>query len=112
MRAAGEFVDEEDGAGGGALEVDETKAAWDCTLGEEALAPAEDDGKLPDADGVDEIVPEEGLDEVPAAVDLDLAAFFGLELRDCLRDVALEEGGVVPGDLCESARRRRILGGR
>src|SRR4029453_12800264 len=47
---------------------------------------------------------EQGLEEIAAAVDLDLAAFLCLELRNLLGDVALEQGGIVPLDLIERPR--------
>ena len=50
------------------------------------------------------IVPEQGLEKVAAAVDLDLAAILDLELLDLLCNGLLEQGGIVPGDFIEGAR--------
>src|SRR5439155_20677045 len=104
LEGAGALVDVQDSTGGGQLRVDEPKAARDRALTEEALAGAENHGELPDAQRIDEIVLEQGLEGVAAAVDLDLAALLCLELRDLLGNVALEQDGVVPRDLIERPR--------
>ena len=49
-------------------------------------------------------MPEQGLEKVAAAVDLDLATILGLELLDLLCNGPLEQVGIVPGDLIEGAR--------
>jgi hypothetical protein len=53
---------------------------------------------MPDAQRIDEIVPKEGLEEVAAAVDLDISAILRFELLDVLDNVPLEHVGVVPGN--------------
>src|SRR5262245_25776861 len=72
LEAAGALVDVQDGAGRDLLQLDEPERARDRALAEQALAGAEDDRELPEAQLVDEIVREQGLDELAAAVDLKL----------------------------------------
>ena len=80
------------------------KAARDRAFAEQALASADNHRKLPDAQRIDEIALEQGLDEVAAAVDLNLVAILCLELRDLLGYVALEQVRIVPGDFIERPR--------
>src|SRR5690606_21753613 len=103
------LVHVEDRAGRGRLAADEAEAAGDRALPEEALARADHDGEVPEPQHVDKIVPEQRLEEVAAAVDLDLAAFPRLEPGDLPGHVATEQGGVVPADLVERPR-RDVLG--
>src|SRR3990170_1939684 len=104
LEAAGALVDVQDGSSRGHLGVDEPEACRDRTLAEEALSGANRYRKVPEAQVIDEVVLEQGLEECAASVDLDLAAFFGLELRNFLWNVSFKEEGVVPLDLGECAR--------
>src|SRR5439155_22782605 len=88
----------------GQLCVDEPEAARDRAFPEKPLAFAENHGELPDAQRIDEIALEQGLEEVAAAVDLDLAAFLCLELCDLLSNVALEQDGIAPFDFIKRPR--------
>jgi hypothetical protein len=71
---AGALIDVQDGTGRGHLCVDQSEAARDRAFAEQALAGTDDHGELPDAQRIDEIVLEQGLEEIAAAVDLNLAA--------------------------------------
>src|SRR3990172_12993693 len=98
------LIDVEDGTCGGELSVDEEEAGRDRALAEQALAGTDHYGELPEAQGIDEGGLEQGLEECAASVDLDLAAFFGLYLRNLLCNLSLDHQGVVPLDLGECAR--------
>ena len=56
------------------LRVDELQARRDRAIREQPLAGAEDDGKHPQVELVDEVVAQQRLDQVAAAVDLELRA--------------------------------------
>ena len=98
------LVHVQDSTGSGLLCVDKPEGARNRAFAEQALADAYNHRKLPDAQCIDEIALEQGLEEVAAAVDLNLAAILCLELRDLLGNVALEQVRVVPGDLFERPR--------
>ena len=101
LEAAGTLVHMQDSAGGGLLCVDKPEAARDCAFAEQALAGADNHRELPDTKRVDQIVLEQGLEEVAAAVDLNLATVLYLELCDLFCNVAIEEMRVVPGECVE-----------
>ena len=77
---------------------------------EQPLAGAEDDGEHPQVELVDEVVAQQGLDQVAAAVDLELRTVALLERGDRLARVAIEvdDGAPVEHRL---AARRDVLGG-
>ena len=104
LEAASTLVHMQDSTGSGLLCVGKPEGARDRAFAEQALASANNHRKLPDAQRIDEIALEQGLEEVAAAVDLNLAAILCLELRDLLGNVALEQVRVVPGDLFERPR--------
>src|SRR5512145_1545150 len=104
LGAAGTLIHVKDSAGSGLSRVDKPEAARDCAFAEQSLAVADNHGKLPNTKRVDLIVLEQGLEEVAAAVDLNLAGVPCLELCDLLGHVALEQMGIVPGDLVERPR--------
>ena len=81
--------------------VDEPEAGRDCAFAEQTLAAADNHGELPNTKGVDQTVLEQGLEQVAAAVDLNLATVLRLELRDLLGNLAPEQMGVVPGNPVE-----------
>lgn len=67
-------------------------------FGEEALAAADGDGEGLEPELVDQVVLEEGLDEVAAAVDLKHRAVAGFEAFDLPGDiVAVDDDRLVPG---------------
>ena len=99
LEAAGTLVHMQDSTGSGLLCVDKPEAARDCAFAEQALAGADNHRELPNTKRVDQIVLEQGLEEVAAAVDLNLATFLYLELCNLLGYVAFEQVGIVPGDL-------------
>lgn len=68
----------------------------DGALSEQLLAGAEQDREDLQPELVDEVVLEHGLDEVAAAVDLQLRAIFPLELPDLRRYVAANKDGRLP----------------
>lgn len=78
LEAANTVIHVEDRAGSGLLGIDEPEGTRDRAFPEQALAGAENHWELPDAQAVDEIMLEQGLEELAAAVDLDLATFLGL----------------------------------
>src|SRR5437016_1632901 len=80
------------------------KLPRDCAFAEQALAGADNHSELPNTKRVDQIMLEQGLEEVAAAVDLNLATFLYLELCNLLGYVAFEQVGIVPGDLIQRPR--------
>ena len=90
------FINVQDGAGDGLLGIDKPEAARDRACAEQALAGAEYHRKLPEAQRIDEIMLEQGLQKLAATVDLNLAAVLDLELRHLLGKLALEQDGIVP----------------
>ena len=94
----------QDSTSSGLLCVDKPETARDCAFAEQALTGADNHRELPDTKRVDQSVLEQGLEEVAAAVDLNLATFLYFELRDLFDDVALEQVGIVPGDLIKRPR--------
>ena len=81
--------DHDSGAGG--LGVDKIQPGGDGPIGEEALACTEQNGEYPDPELVDEVVCHQRLDEIAAAVDLNLRAGLVLESGDFLADVTLDQ---------------------
>ena len=81
--------------------LDEAKRLLVARLAEEPLARSEDDREDHHAQLVDEVVLDQRLHELGAAVDDDVGVDIVLELGDLGRDVALEHGGVVPLGLVE-----------
>ena len=79
LEPAGTLVHMQDSTGSGLLCVDKPEAAWDCAFAEQALAGADNHRELPNTKRVDQIVLEQGLEEVAAAVDLNLVTFLYLE---------------------------------
>ena len=95
FEAASTLVHMQDSTGSGLLCVDKPEAARDCAFAEQALAGADNHRELPNTKRIDQIVLEQGLEEVAAPVDLNLATFLYLELCDLLGYVALEHVGIV-----------------
>lgn len=73
FEAARALVDVQDCTRRVQLCVDKPETARDRAFSKQALAGAENNGKLPDTERIDKIVLEQGLEEVAAAVDLYLA---------------------------------------
>lgn len=109
LTAAGTLIDVQDGTSAGQLGFDKAEAAWVRALAEQAFAGAENHGELPDAQRIDDISLEQGLEEVAASVDLNLSAVLRLELRDLLGNLALEQDAVAPVTL-SSVREATNLG--
>jgi hypothetical protein len=109
LTAAGTLIDVQDGTSAGQLGFDKAEASWDRALAEQAFAGAENHGELPDAQRIDDISLEQGLEEVAASVDLNLSAVLRLELRDLLGNLALEQDAVAPVTL-SSVREATNLG--
>ncbi len=99
------LVDVQDAAAAVLFRIDEPEASGNYALAEQALTRADDHRKLPDAQRVDEIVLEQGLEQLAAAMHLDFSAIQGLELCNRVGDIAIQQGGVVPTDFVERARR-------
>src|SRR3954464_15815958 len=72
--------------------VDERQRDRDCAVVEEALAGAERHGEDPHSELVDQVVPEQGLDEAGAAVDLEFRPLLALQRLDVVGDVARDQG--------------------
>src|SRR5438093_3124090 len=71
---SGRAVGGNDDSSCGSLRVDKLQRAGDCPVPEEALAVTDDEGEKPQPKLVDEAVREQRLDQVAAAVHLDLWA--------------------------------------
>jgi hypothetical protein len=104
LEAAGALVHVQDSTGTGLLCIDKPEAARDCAFAEQALAGADDHRELPNAKRVDKIVLEQGLEEAAAAMDLNLATWPYLELRDLVGYVALEQARIVPVEFIKRPR--------
>lgn len=73
-------------------------------LAEQALAAAEHEREDPQAELVDEVVPQQGLDQLAAAGHLQFAAGLALEPRDFGGDVASQQHRMAPARRVERAR--------
>jgi hypothetical protein len=78
--------------------VSTSRNAWNRTFAEQALASAKNYRKLPDAECINDIVLEQGLEESAAAVDLNLAGNLCLGPCSLQGDVALQQVGVAPSE--------------
>src|SRR5918999_3239528 len=96
LELAARLVGRHHHARAGDLAIDELQGARRSACAEQALPVAEDDREDPHAELVDQAVPDEGLDEVRAAVDLELWTLLLLETGHSLADVALEQLRVLP----------------
>src|SRR5947207_9022470 len=97
-------VDQDRDAAAHGFRLDELQALLVTRLAEQALSASEDDRKDHQTQLVDEIVLQQRLSELPAAVDDDVAILFALELRHRLDHIAVEHGRVAPRWI---AQRRR-----
>ena len=91
LEAASALVHVQDSTGSGLLCVDKPEAARDCAFAEQSLAGTDNNRKLPNAKRIDKIVLEQGLEEIAAAVNLNLATFLDLELNNLLGNIAPEQ---------------------
>jgi hypothetical protein len=82
------------GAGGGEVLEDESDRRGAVT--EETLAVPDDDREDQGPELVDQVRAEKRLDQIPAAVDLDLRPVLRLELGDLGGNVAIEDAGSPP----------------
>src|SRR5206468_12688263 len=98
---AGAFVGVDGHACTGSLRVDQLQSGGNGSSGEEPLAIAEHQREEPKPVLVDEIVFDQGLNQVATAVHLDLAPGLILKRGDRLSDVSLDESRVVPRDFFE-----------
>ena len=73
-------------------------------LAEETLAAADDDRKDKQAELIDQVVPQESVDEIGTAVDQDRAARVGLQPRDGRPRIVRDERRAGPFDATEAAR--------
>jgi transketolase len=92
------------------LAVDELQPGRDSAVGEQPLPRTEHEREDPQPVGVDQVVPQECLDEIPAAMHLQLGAIPLLECRDALGHVAVDQYRVAPLQRGPAAR-RDVLGG-
>src|SRR2546422_6203483 len=88
---AGAFVFSDHHSSAGRLALDEHQAGRDRAVGKKALASPEQDGKYHHLKLVDEIVLHQRLDEVAAAVNLDLRPSLVLEGGHLFPDVTFDE---------------------
>src|SRR2546423_5470602 len=79
---------------GGDLAVDELQRAGDGAVREQAFARPDDEGEDPQAVQVDKVVAQERLDQIPAAMHLQLWPICLLECRGTLGCVSLDQDGV------------------
>jgi hypothetical protein len=93
------------------LRVDQPEPAGTCAFAKQPLAGAEHQRKLPDPERIDEIVLQQGLQQIAAAVNLNLPARLCLELRDRFGDIALEQARAAPVDPLEGSAKPRTSGG-
>ena len=83
----------QDSSGGGQLCVHQTEAGGDRAFAEQTLTGADRHRELPEAKRIDQIELEEGLDEISAAMNLNLAAFLRLEFQDLCVNFSLDQAG-------------------
>jgi hypothetical protein len=86
------------------LALDQLQRDRDRALAEQALAGPDRQREDPDALLVDEVVLEQCLEQIRAAVNLDLGAVLALEPGDRFRDVARDQRRAIPVDLLQRAR--------
>src|SRR4051812_39376248 len=98
------FIRADDDAGRRDAAVDELESAGDRPLGEQALARPDDDRKGPQPVAVDEVVTDQGLNEVAAAVDLQLGTVLLLERGDASGSIAVDQYRAIPGQVWTAAR--------
>ena len=108
---AGALVHVQDCAGRRQLRVDKAEAVRDRPFAEEAFARAEHHGELPDPQRIDKITLEQSLEEMAAAMDLELIAVLRFERGDLLGNVTLEQDRVAPGDFIERPRSHELRPG-
>src|SRR5215471_2624924 len=104
------LVRTDDDPGAGDLAVHELQARRDGAIREQALARPDDQGEDPQAVLVDEAVAQQRLDQVAAAMHLQLRAVALLERRDALGGVPLDQDRSAPLERGMTAR-RDVLGG-
>lgn len=73
------------------LRVYKAKTARNCALSEQAFASTDYYWKLPDTKRIDKILFQQRLQQIAAAVNLNLATFLCFEFRNLLRNVAPEQ---------------------
>jgi hypothetical protein len=91
------------------LFVDELQPGRDRAVREQAFARPDDQGEDPEAELVDEVVAQERLDQVPAAVHLQLRPIFLLERGDPFGRVSLDQDRLAPLQ-CGTTPRNDVLG--
>src|SRR5205814_9461562 len=100
----GALIGRDHDAGGRGLHRVELESDRDRPIGEETLSRSEKDRERPHVELVDEVVLEKRLQQIAAAVHLDLRAGLLLELGDVLCDIARYERGVLPLDASQRPR--------
>src|SRR5829696_976174 len=95
---------------GGDLAVEEPQPGGDGAFREQAFTRPDDEGEDPQAALIDEVVAQQRLDQVPAAMHLQLRTIFLLECRDALGRVSLYQHRLAPLQRGMTPR-RNILGG-
>src|SRR2546430_5873265 len=93
---AGWLVRTDHDSSGGDLAVDELQPGGDGAVREQAFARPDDEGEDPQAVLIDEVVAQERLDQVAAAVHLQLWPILLLERRDALGRVSLDQDRGAP----------------
>src|SRR5437762_3172750 len=90
------FVGRHDDACGRNLAVDEPQCRWDGAVPEQALSRTDDDGIRPNPVEVDQVVADQRLQKVGAAVHLQLWPVALLERSDRLARVSLQQDRWTP----------------
>src|SRR3989442_14859997 len=104
LEFAGPFVTVNHDAGRRHLRIRKSKGPGKGPVAEEALARANGDRKDPEAKLVDEVVPQQRLNQVRAPRHLDLPTGLLLEARDGVSDVTAQQRGIVPFRLVKRSR--------
>jgi hypothetical protein len=91
----------------GDLGIDEFPPCGGRVVGKEALAGADGDREGPEVHPVDEAVPEEGVNEVAAAVHPQVRRVILLEGSELRDDVSGDERGILPGQAPSANGTRR-----
>src|SRR5438552_566605 len=88
-KIAGGLVGADHHPGRGHLAVDELQPGRHGALSEQSLARSDQHREYPEMEAIDEVMAQQGLDQLPAAVHLELPPVARLELRDAAGHVAL-----------------------
>src|SRR4029453_11368476 len=96
-------------SGAGDLAVDELEPGWDGAIREQAFPRADDHREDPQTVFIDNVVAQQRLDQVRAAVNLQLRPILFLEHCETVGGISLDQDRVAPPLQVRAAPRRNVL---